>query len=97
MPATRFDGEQLEHAQRYLRDLRLPQGWWLMRAEVEVINIVRRLPLVDFVRLELIGWDRMEVTVEVKPTEFDPEWLYATLLTLPESVPVQRFEVARAR
>lgn len=93
----RFDGVQLEHAQKYLADLRLPQGWWLRRVEAKAIYPIARLPLVDFVRLELLGWDGMEVTVEVKPSQFDAEWLYATLLTLPESVPVKRFEVERNR
>lgn len=97
----RSHDEELAHAQKYLRELRLPEGWMLMRSEVEADYPIARLPLVRSVRLELIGWkwhpggSPMEVTVEVTPSQWDPEWLYATLLTMPESVPVLRLEVSR--
>lgn len=91
--------QNLDAAQRYLNELKLPEGWWVRECRVHAAYpYTRLLPLVESVSLELLGPSTnglMEVTVEVRPSEWDPEWLYATLLTLPGSVPVKRFEVTQ--
>lgn len=90
--------DNLNFAEKYLRDLRLPKDWMLMRASVDALYPMGRLPLVDYVTLELQCFrvnPPLEVTVDIRPREWDPEWLYATLLTLPEAVPIKKLEVNR--